>query len=72
MTSKDKTIYIHILKNTGQTSIHIQGINDKIKNCQLMDTNQNVKFKQDKTGVTISLDKIALNDKDTIIQIETK
>jgi alpha-L-fucosidase len=72
VTSKDKTIYIHILKNTGQTSIHIQGINDKIKNCQLMDTNQNVKFKQDKTGVTISLDKIALNDKDTIIQIETK
>ena len=72
VTSKDKTIYIHILKNTVQTSIHIQGINDKIKNCQLMDTNQNVKFKQDKTGVTISLDKIALNDKDTIIQIETK
>jgi alpha-L-fucosidase len=72
VTSKDKTIYIHILKNTGQTSIHIQGINDKIKNCQLMDTNQNVKFKQDKTGVTISLDEIALNDKDTIIQIETK
>jgi alpha-L-fucosidase len=72
VTSKDKTIYIHILKNTGQTSIHIQGINDKIKNCQLMDTNQNVKFKQDKTGVTISLDEIALNDKDTILQIETK
>jgi alpha-L-fucosidase len=72
VTSKDKTIYIHILKNTGQASIHIEGINDKIKNCQLMDTNQNVKFKQDKTGVTISLNEIGLDDIDTIIQIETK
>jgi alpha-L-fucosidase len=72
VTSKDKTIYIHILKDAGQTSIRIEGINDKIKSCRLMDTNQNVKFKQDKTGMTINLDGIALNDVDTIIQLETK
>jgi len=71
VTSKNKTIYIHILKDPGQT-IRIEGMTDKIKNCQLMGTNRNVKFKQDKTGVTIQLDEIALNDKDTIIQIETK
>jgi len=71
VTSKNKTIYIHILKDPGQT-IRIEGMTNKIKNCQLMGTNRNVKFKQDKTGVTIQLDEIALNDKDTIIQIETK
>jgi alpha-L-fucosidase len=72
VTSKDKTIYIHILKDPEQTSIHIEGINGKIINCQLMGTNQKVEFKQDKTGATINLDGIALNDVDTIVQIETK
>ena len=72
LTSKDKTIYIHILKDTGQTSIRIEGINNQVKSCRLMDSNQNVKFKQDKTSVTINVDGIELNDIDTIIKIETK
>ena len=72
VTSKDKTIYIHILKDTGQTSIRIEGINNQVKSCRLMDSNQNVKFKQDKTSVTINVDGIELNDIDTIIKIETK
>lgn len=72
VTSKDKTIYIHILKAPQQTSVRIEGITGKIISCQLMGANQKIRFKQDKTGATINLDGIALNNVDTIIQVETK
>jgi alpha-L-fucosidase len=71
VTAKNKTVYIHILKDSVQP-ILITGIMGKVKSCQLMGTNQKVKFKQDKNAVAINLDGIALNNVDTIIEIETK
>ncbi len=71
VTAKNKTIYVHILKDSVQPII-ITGIQGKVKSCQLMGTNEKVKFKQDKNGVTINPDGIKLNDVDTIVQIEMK
>ena len=71
VTAKNKTVYVHILKDPKQTSIIIEGVSGKIKSCQLMGKDQKVKFKQNKTGVTINLDGITLDDTDTIIQIQT-
>ena len=72
VTAKNKSVYVHILKEPKEPSLLITGISAKVKSCELMGTNQKVKFKQDKTGVTINLEGIALNNTDTIIEIETK
>jgi hypothetical protein len=50
----------------------IEGISGKIKSCEIMGTDQKVKYKQDKDGLAINLDGIDLNNMDTIIKIETK
>ena len=71
-TVKNKMIYIHILKKPQQSFILINGLKDKVSNCRLMGSKQGVKFKENKTGVTLSLDGIALDDMDTIIEIQTK
>lgn len=71
VTSKDKKVYVHILKDSTQPVV-ISGIKGKIKSCKLMGINQEVKYKQDKNGVAINLDGIPLDSVDTIIEIETK
>lgn len=71
VTSKDKKIFVHILKDSTQPII-IEGIKDKIKSCQLMGGGGQVKYKQDKNGVNIDISKIDLKEPDTIIEIETK
>ncbi|MDQ2718658.1 MAG: alpha-L-fucosidase [Bacteroidota bacterium] len=70
-TSKDKIVYIHILKAPQQSFLNIEGISGKVKSCQLMLNNKPVKFKQNKTSLTIHLDGIPLEDIDTVIQIQT-
>ena len=72
VTAKNKTIYIHILKKPQQSFILIEGITGKVLSCQLMPKNQPVKCRKNKTSITINLDGIALDDADTIIQIQTK
>ena len=71
VTSKDKKIFVHILKDSVQPII-IEGIKDKIKSCQLMGSVGEVKYKQDKSGVSIDINNIDLKEPDTIIEIETK
>lgn len=71
VTSKDKKIFVHILKDSIQPIV-LEGIKDKIKSCQLMARNRPIKYKQDKNGVTLNLDGIDLTEPDTIIEIETK
>ncbi len=72
VTAKNKTIYIHLLKMPGELSVVLENVPGKIVSCRMMGNNQPVKFKQDKKNVTVNLDGIAMNDRDTIIQIETK
>lgn len=71
VTSKNNKVYVHVLKDSVQPII-ISGIEGKIKSCKLMAQNEQVKYKQDKSGVTIDLAKVPLMEPDTIIEIETK
>ena len=71
VTSKDKKIFVHILKDSVQPIV-VNGIKNKIKSCQLMGSGGEVKYKQDKNGVTINIEKNDLKEPDTIIEIETK
>ena len=71
VTSKENKIFVHILKDSIQPVV-ITGIKNKIKSCRLMGSGEQVKYDQNKNEVTIRLDKIALVEPDTIIEIETK
>lgn len=71
VTSKENKIFVHVLKDSIQPVV-IKGIKNKIKNCRLMGSGESVKYDQNKSEVTISLDGIALLQPDTIIEIETK
>ncbi|MEO8719887.1 MAG: alpha-L-fucosidase [Ginsengibacter sp.] len=71
VTAKDKFIYVHVLKDSMQ-SVLIDGIKNKIKNCEIMGTHQKVNYVQNKKGVTIYLNEDALHEVDLIVKIETK
>jgi alpha-L-fucosidase len=72
VTSKDKNIFIHILKNPEQQFIVIDGVKGKVKSCRLMQNDQSVKCKQSKNSITIDLNGIVLEGIDTIVQMEIK
>ena len=72
VTSKDKEIFVHILKDSAMKTLVITGIDGKVKDCGLMGTGKKIKCHQNKDGVTIDLDDVSLNGIDTIIEIETK
>ena len=71
VTSKGKSTFIHILKDSGLSTIVIEGVQGKVKNCRLMGTDQKVKFKQSKTGLTLNLEGIKFDSIDTIIEVQT-
>jgi alpha-L-fucosidase len=72
VTQKNKTIYVHVLKNTGQANIFIPGLRDKIVKGILMDDNKPILFKQQPEGVFVYAGGIRFNDIDTIIELETQ
>lgn len=72
ITARNNTVYVHLLKKPQQPSILIEGIKGKVLSCKVMKQNKQVKFQQDKTGVTINTGDLDLNEMDTIVQIETK
>ena len=72
VTAKDKMIYIHILKNPDQSFIVLESLPGKVQNCMLMVNKKHLKFTQDKKSITINLNEVALDDTDTIIQMQTK
>lgn len=72
VTSKDKNIFVHILKKPEKQFVVIEGVKGKVKSCRLMQNDQSVKCKQSKNSVTIDLNGIALEGIDTIIQMEIK
>jgi alpha-L-fucosidase len=71
VTAKGKSTYVHILKDSGLSTLVIEGIQGKVKNCRLMGTDQKVKFKQPKTGLRLNLEGIKFDRIDTIIEVQT-
>jgi alpha-L-fucosidase len=71
VTAKGKSTYVHILKDSGLSTLVIEGIQGKVKDCRLMGTDQKVKFKQAKTGLMLNLEGIKFDRIDTIIEVQT-
>jgi alpha-L-fucosidase len=73
ITLKNKTAYMHILnKPENSQFIFIPGLKENISKAVLYNGKKEVKFKQQPEGTFIFLDRIVLNDTDTIIQLELK
>lgn len=70
VTSNDKAVYVHVLKKPAEPIV-LKGITGKVKSCEIMGSNQRIKFKQSKTQVTLNPDEILWDNIDTIIKIQT-
>lgn len=72
-TAKNKTLYLHILNSPQQDGyIFIPEFKDKISKATLFSNKSGVKFKQQAEGTFVFLNGIALDDTDTIIQLDLK
>ncbi len=73
ITGKDKTLYLHLLQApTAQNYIFLPGFKIQIVSAILKADKKNIKFKQIPEGTFIYLDKLKIDDVDTIIQMESK
>lgn len=72
VTAKNKTMYAHIIHNTGMPYIFISSLKQKIAGATILNTGKPVAYKQQPEGAFIYLDKVNMDDTDTIIQLETK
>jgi alpha-L-fucosidase len=70
ITSKDKTIFAHILKRPSGAYIFIPGVQQKVKNVVSFGDKRTLKFKQQPEGVFVYTDGITWDDIDTIIQVQ--
>ena len=71
-TTKNKSVYVHILNKPKENSITVQGIDGKAKACQLLKNKMPVKFKQSGDNVTLELNGVEPDDFDTVIEIRLK
>ena len=72
VTEKDKNVFIHILNKPVQSSIIVTGLTGKVQKSSLMSNKKAVKFKQNKNDIILSLDDVAFDDIDTIIELQMK
>ena len=71
-TQKGKNIYIHLLTlATGSTDLKLPAINQKLLSCKLIN-GEKIKFNQDKTGITLSIDSKQLDPVVTTLVLKTK
>ncbi|MDB4904252.1 MAG: alpha-L-fucosidase [Mucilaginibacter sp.] len=71
VTEKNKTLYVHILKNTGHPFIFIPKLKLKVTKASAFADNTAITFKQLPEGVFVYLDKIKPDQIDTIVKLET-
>lgn len=72
VTSKNKTIYVHILNSDGKPYIFLPGFAPKVLTAVSFDSKQKIKFKQQPEGLFIYTEGIPVNDVDAIVELTTK
>jgi alpha-L-fucosidase len=73
LTGKNNALYAHIFKRVnGADYIFIPGIRQKVAAAHLLSGKVPVRFKQQPEGIFVYLDKITLDDVDTIVQLDIK
>jgi alpha-L-fucosidase len=72
VTGKDKSLYVHVLNKITQTFITLPKLKEKVISATVMESRAKLKFKQTKDQTIIYLDKVAIDDIDTIIELKIK
>lgn len=70
ITTKDKTIFAHILKKPADSFIFIPGLTQKINNVSSFTDKKTLRFKQQPEGIFIYTDNMIWDDIDSIIQLQ--
>ncbi|MBS1760767.1 MAG: alpha-L-fucosidase [Bacteroidetes bacterium] len=70
VTTKAKSVYVHLLNPNGQEYIFLPKVKDKIVSATLFTNNKLLKFKQQPEGVFIFLEQTQMDDVDTIIKLQ--
>ena len=71
-TQKDKKIYLHLFKAPEANTILLPATKEKVKQVIVSGTDQKVKYKQQKDGISITTEGIAIDGPDTIVVVELK
>jgi alpha-L-fucosidase len=71
-TQKDKKIYLHLFKAPEANTILLPATKEKVKQVILFGTDNKIKYKQQKEGLTISTEGITIDGPDTVILVELK
>jgi len=69
VTAKEKIWYAHVMTLPAGKTITIPVGSNKVKNALLLDGNVKLKFKQDKTNLTINLENASSESLDTVIKL---
>ena len=69
VTVNSKTLYAHILNKPAQGYIFLPGVDQKVKTVVRLNTTAPLKFRQQAEGIFVYLDRMVMDDVDTIIQL---
>jgi alpha-L-fucosidase len=69
ITKKDKTLFIHLLKQPESTEILIPGLNEKVSGVQLLNGGGKLEYNQNASGLSIKTGNIKPDLYDTVIQV---
>ncbi len=72
ITTKNKSLYVHLFKKPIAEYLFIPGIDKKIVKAVEFDGKKPVRFKQQPEGVFIYLENIVVEDIDTVLELEWK
>jgi alpha-L-fucosidase len=72
VTSKDKTLYAHVIHKITQPFINLPKLKQKVIGASLMKDGTKLKFKQTADQTIIYLDGVKMDDVDTIIELKIK
>ncbi len=72
VTSKGKSVYVHILNKPGASYIIITGIKNKVTGSAMLNTGKAVRISQQHGGLFLYTDGLEWNDIDTIVELKTE
>ncbi|MDQ3279043.1 MAG: alpha-L-fucosidase [Bacteroidota bacterium] len=69
VTAKNKTLYVHVLKNPGTDYLFLPGLKEKVAKAKWFDSGGNVKFRQQPEGLFVYTGNLPHHEIDTIVEL---
>ena len=71
-TQKEKRVFLQLFKSHEANTILLPATKEKVKQITVLGTDQKVKYKQQKDGITITTEGVTIEGPDTVILVELK